>query len=423
VARDLSPAETSQINLERVMGFVTDRGGKASHTGIIAQTLEIPAVVGLGAATTTIRSDDIVVVDGNDGRVIVNPSDETLIAYTERKELYEAFRAELTRESAAEAITLDGSHIDVMGNIELPEEVVSVRNYGADGIGLYRTEFQYLSRSGFPSEAELFESYRDVIEVIAPKPVTIRTLDINGDKALAGSNGVHETNPALGLRAIRYCLRKPEVFNTQLRAILRAAVHGNVRILFPMITACFEINRAIEFLDRAAEELEKEGLPYNREIPVGIMIEVPSAVIMAAELARRVDFFSIGTNDLIQYSLAIDRGNRLVAHLYQPLDPAIVRMIKHVCDAGHENGIRVFMCGEMAGSHRYTPLLLGLGLDELSMNPQAIPLVKRMIKSLNLSDTQPLVDRALKKTTARGVYDLLREAYGDLVAEQLYPEK
>jgi phosphotransferase system enzyme I (PtsI) len=213
------------------------------------------------------------------------------------------------------------------------------------------------------------------------------------------------------------------VFNTQLRAILRAAVHGNVRILFPMITACFEINRAIEFLDRAAEELEKEGLPYNREIPVGIMIEVPSAVIMAADLAKRVDFFSIGTNDLIQYSLAIDRGNRLVAHLYQPLDPAIVRMIKHVCDAGKENGIRVFMCGEMAGSHRYTPLLLGLGLDELSMNPQSIPLVKRMIKSLNLSDTKPLVDKALKKTTARGVYDLLREAHGDLVAEQLYPEK
>jgi phosphotransferase system enzyme I (PtsI) len=298
-----------------------------------------------------------------------------------------------------------------------------VRNYGADGIGLYRTEFQYLSRSGFPSEAELYESYRDVIEVISPKPVTIRTLDINGDKALANNNGVHETNPALGLRAIRYCLRKPEVFNTQLRAILRAAVHGNVRILFPMISACFEIDRAIELLDRAAEELEKEGRPYNREIPVGIMIEVPSAVIMAAELAGRVDFFSIGTNDLIQYSLAIDRGNRLVAHLYQPLDPAVVRMIKHVCDAGHDNGIRVFMCGEMAGSHRYTPLLLGLGLDELSMNPQSIPLVKRMIKSLKLSDTRPLVEKALKKTTASGVYDLLREVYGDLMSEQLYPEK
>jgi phosphotransferase system enzyme I (PtsI) len=423
VARDLSPAETSQINLERVMGFVTDRGGKASHTGIIAQTLEIPAVVGLGVATARIKSDDIVVVDGNTGKVIVNPSDETLIAYEERKEQYEAFRAELTRESTSEAITRDGNRIEVMGNIELPEEVVSVRNYGADGIGLYRTEFQYLSRSGFPTEAELFDSYRDVIEVISPKPVTIRTLDINGDKALANHNGVHETNPALGLRAIRYCLRKPEVFNTQLRAILRAAVHGNVRIIFPMISACFEINRAIEFLDRAAEELEKEGLPYNRDIPVGIMIEVPSAVFMAAELARRVDFFSIGTNDLIQYSLAIDRGNRLVAHLYQPLDPAVVRMIKHVCDAGHENGIGVYMCGEMAGSHRYTPLLLGLGLDELSMNPQAIPLVKRMIKSLTLSETRTLIDGALKKTTAWGVYDLLREAYGDLMTEQLYPEK
>jgi len=422
VARDLSPAETSQINLERVMGFVTDLGGKASHTGIIAQTLEIPAVVGLGTATRVIRNDDIVVVDGNTGVVMVNPSDDALIAYEERISRYAAFRAELNRESAAEAITLDGNRIPVMGNIELPEEVVSVRNYGADGIGLYRTEFQYLSRSGFPGETELFERYRDVVEVIAPKPVTIRTLDINGDKALA-NNGLHEANPALGLRAIRYCLHKPDVFITQLRAILRAAVFGNVRILFPMISACFEIDRAKELLDQAAAQLAKEGLPYKRDIPVGIMIEVPSAVFMAAELAQRVDFFSIGTNDLIQYSLAIDRGNRLVAHLYQPLDPAIVRMIKHVCDAGHANGIRVFMCGEMAGSHSYIPLLLGLGIDELSMNPQAIPLVKRTIKSLVLAETRTFIDGVLNQTTARGVYEQLREVYGDLMTAQLNPDE
>ena len=422
VARDLSPAETSQINLERVMGFVTDLGGKASHTGIIAQTLEIPAVVGLGTATAVIKSDDIVVVDGSTGKVIVNPSEETLIAYEERRDRYEAFRAELNRESTAEAITLDGVRIEVMGNIELPEEVVSVRNYGADGIGLYRTEFQYLSRSGFPSETELFERYRDVVEVISPKPVTIRTLDINGDKALANNGGVHEANPALGLRAIRYCLRKPEVFITQLRAILRAAVFGNVRILFPMISACFEIDRAIELLDQAAAELEKEGLPYNRDIPIGIMIEVPSAVFMAAELAQRVDFFSIGTNDLIQYALAIDRGNRSVAHLYQPLDPSVVRMIKHVCDAGHANGIRVFMCGEMASSHHYTPLLLGLGIDELSMNPQAIPMVKRMIKVLDHAETRTLIDKVLNQTTARAVHRRLWEAYGELITAQLDPE-
>ena len=422
VARDLSPAETSQIDLERVMGFITDLGGKASHTGIIARTLEIPAVVGLGDATTTIKSDDIVVVDGNTGTVIVNPTDETLISYEERRNQYEAFRAELTRESSDEAVTLDGSRIKVMGNIELPEEVVSVHSYGADGIGLYRTEFQYLSRSGFPGEAELLDRYRDVVEVMAPKPVTIRTLDINGDKALANSHTFQEANPALGLRAIRYCLHKPDVFTTQLRAILRAAAYGNVRILFPMISTCFEIDRAIELLDRAAAALEREGLAYNRDIPVGIMIEVPSAVFMAAEFAQRVDFFSIGTNDLIQYSLAIDRGNRLVAHLYQPLDPAIVRMIKHVCDAGHANNIRVFMCGEMAGSHRYTPLLLGLGIDELSMNPQSIPMVKRMIKSLDQTQSRALIDKILTLTTARKIHELLRETYGDLLNTQPRPE-
>jgi len=422
VAHDLSPAETSQINLERVMGFITDVGGKASHTGIIAQTLELPAVVGLETATALIKSDDIVVVDGNAGVVVVHPAEDTLIAYEERRNRYWDFIAEISRDSAYEAITRDGVHIEVMGNIELPEEVVSVRNYGADGIGLYRTEFQYLSRSGFPGEFELLDRYKDVVEVMAPKPVTIRTLDINGDKALASSHGYLEPNPALGLRAIRYCLRKPDVFTTQLRAILRAAASGNVRILFPMIATCFEIDQALKLMDAAAEALEKEGLPYNRDIAVGIMIEVPSAVFMAEDMARKVDFFSIGTNDLIQYSLAIDRGNKQVAHLYQPLDPAIVRMVKRVCDAGHAGGIEVYMCGEMAAGPQYTALLLALGVDELSMNPQAIPLVKRMITSLDLGQARTLIDAVMRQTTAAAIFDMLREAYGDLITDQLYPE-
>jgi len=415
VARDLSPADTSQINLEKIMGFITDRGGKASHTGIVAQALEIPAVVGLKYATARIKSDNLIIVDGNAGQVIVNPSEKSLVEYQERMINYAQYRAVITRESHLRAETTDGVQIEVMANIELPEEIVSVKNYGGDGIGLYRTEFQYMNRAIFPNEEELFEKYQDVVEVMAPKPVTIRTLDINGDKAVGYQNGQDEANPALGLRSIRYCLRKPDVFITQLRAILRAAAFGNVRILFPMIAAYFEICEARKLLDQAAESLEKEGLPYNRDIEIGIMIEVPSAVVLADILADKVDFFSIGTNDLIQYALAIDRLNPHVAHLYQPLDPAVVRMVKQVADVAKDKGIEVFMCGEMAAVAHHIPLLLGLGLDELSMNPQSIPQVKQVIRSLSLGDAQTFVQAVLKKKTARGVFGLVKETYGDIL--------
>ena len=420
VAHDLSPADTSQINLERVMGFLTDRGGKASHTGIIAQTLEIPAVVGLERATTRIKSDDLIVVDGTSGTVIVHPSEQTLIQYEELKIGYEEFKREITRESRHRAETTDGFQLEVMGNIELPEEVVSVINYGGDGIGLYRTEFQYLSRSGFPGEFELFEKYKDVVEVMAPRPVTIRTLDINGDKALSNNHASEEANPALGLRAIRYCLRKPEIFKIQLRAILRASAYGNVRILFPMISTYFEVCEAKRLLAKAGESLTQEGVAYDEEIETGIMIEVPSAVIIADQLAKEVDFFSIGTNDLIQYSLAIDRGNKQVAHLYQPLDPAIIRMIKHVSDVAKDNDIKVFMCGEMAGAPANIPLLLGMGMDELSMNPQTIPIVKRMVRALNLEDCQSFMQEVLKESTAKSIFDLVRDSYGDILSDQYF---
>ena len=422
VAHDLTPAETSQINLERVMGFITDRGGKASHTGIIARSLEIPAVVGLKNATSSIRNDDLIIVDGKTGTVIIHPAEATLVQYEERKIDYEEYKAVITRESKAPAESADGVRLAVMGNIELPEEVFALLNYGGDGIGLYRTEFQYFNRADFPGEDELFDKYKDVVEVMHPKPVTIRTLDINGDKALTNQFSSEETNPALGLRGIRYCLKKPQVFKDQLRAILRAAAFGNVRILFPMISTYYEIRDANRMLDEAAESLEKEGLPYNRDIEIGAMIEVPSAVIMADVIAENVDFFSIGTNDLIQYALAIDRGNEQVAHLFQPLDPAIIRMIKHVADVAREKNIKIFMCGEMAGTPHHIPLLLGIGMDELSMNPQTIPDIKRVIRSLNVEDTRSFIKDVLKQTTAKSTFELIRDTYGSILSEYIYTE-
>jgi len=411
VAHDLSPADTSQIQLERIKGFLTDVGGKTSHTGIIARTLDIPAVLGLVNATALIRNDDILIIDGNNGVVIINPEDQTLVEYEERQERYEAYRARITRESHLQALTSDGLVIKVQGNIELPEEVVSVIDNGGDGIGLYRTEFQYMNRSEFPDEFELFDKYRDVVEVMAPNPVTIRTLDINGDKALSYTNNGNEVNPVLGLRAIRYCLQNPEVFRTQLRAILRAAAYGNVRILFPMITGCAELEKARQMLNETAESLAAEGIEHNPDIEIGVMIEVPSAVVMADQLAEMCDFFSIGTNDLIQYSLAIDRSNRNVAYLYDPLNPAIIRMVKHVADVARKKKIRVAMCGEMAGEPIHVPILLGLGITEWSMNPHAIPVVKRMVRGLSSIDARKFVKEIVDITSAEEINRLARERF------------
>ena len=416
VARDLSPAETSQIQLERIKGFVTNRGGRASHTSIIARTLEIPAVLGVGNATLKINNDDIIIVDGKAGTVVVNPTEQTLLAAEERTERYEIQKALLVRRSHLPARTRDDVRISVMGNIELPEEVVSVLDNGGDGIGLYRTEFQYLSRPDFPSEDVLFDNYKDVIDVMGQRPVTIRTLDINGDKAVNYIRDANELNPALGLRAIRYCLKKPEIFKTQLRAILRAATHGNVRILIPLISGIGEVEQALRLLDEAAQCLQEQGVPYNRNVPVGIMIEVPSAVVTADILAEKVDFFSIGTNDLIQYTLAIDRGNRHVAHLHQPLHPAILRMIKRTCEVARQKGIKTYMCGEMAGEPLFAPILLGLGVDELSMNPQAIPQVKNAIRSISTADGRSFLNEVMQLTTPEAVQDLLERTFDRVIS-------
>jgi phosphoenolpyruvate-protein phosphotransferase (PTS system enzyme I) len=417
VARDLSPAETSQIQLERIKGFVTNRGGHASHTAIIARTLQIPAVFGVGNATLTINNDDLLIVDGKTGVVVVNPTEQTLLATEERREQYEIQRALMVRNSHLPAQTGDGLRISVLGNIELPEEVVSVLDNGGDGVGLYRTEFQYLSRRDFPGEEMLFENYKDVIDVMGDRPVTIRTLDINGDKALNYIRDNEEANPALGLRAIRYCLNKPEIFKTQLRAILRAAVYGNVRILVPMISGIEEVEQTIQLLDDVARCLQREGVAHNRRVPVGIMIEVPSAAVTADILAPKVDFFSIGTNDLIQYTLAIDRGNRHVAHLYQPLHPAILRMIKRTCDVGREHGIPTYMCGEMAGEPLFAPLLLGLGVNELSTNPQSIPAVKNAVRSIDVADAREVMAAVMGTSTPDQAQALLERHFGAAVSQ------
>jgi phosphotransferase system enzyme I (PtsI) len=415
VARDLSPAETSQIQLEKIMGFVTDSGGKASHTSIIARSLEIPAVLGLEKATAVIRNDDIIIVDGMAGTVVVNPSEETLLAAAERREQFEIRRAGYARRGHLPAKTKDGLVVSVLGNIELPEEVVAVLDKGGDGIGLYRTEFQYITRQGFPSEEELFEKYKDVVDVMPDKPVTIRTLDINGDKAVSYASEP-EDNPVMGLRAIRYCLKKPDVFKTQLRAILRAAYYGKVRLLLPLISRLDEVHQTKKLLAEVADSLVKDGLPHKADIPIGVMVEVPSTAILADIMAKEIDFFSIGTNDLIQYTMAIDRGNRHVAYLYSPLTPSVLRLIYHVTQAGRRHNIPVFMCGEMAGEAIYAPILLGLGLQELSTNSQSIPIIKSAIRLIDVKSSREFLKKILEIPTAIEIERLVYDTYGDLLS-------
>ena len=412
VALDLSPAETTQIQLAKVKAFVTDRGSHTSHTGIMARSLEIPAVLGLTDATRLIQTDDLVIVDGSAGTVIVNPNEQTLTRYRERKALLEEYQAKVTRSSHLPAETTDGHCLTVAANIEQLEEVVSVMDHGGDGIGLYRTEFLYLNRPGLPSEQDLFDNYRDLVEIMGARQVTIRTLDIGGDKFATSVPWGEEMNPALGLRAIRFCLQSPEIFKTQLRAILRAAYFGNIRIMFPMISQVEEIIQAKQMLREAAESLDKAGLPFKDDMEIGAMIEVPSAVFMADILAEEVDFFSIGTNDLIQYSMAIDRVNKHVSQLYQPLHPAVLRMIHRVVQAAKAAEIQVSLCGEMAGDLINVPVLLGLELDAISMNPISIPGVKNLVRTISFEESKRLVQAVLKQATTSGVLALIQEAYG-----------
>jgi len=405
VARDLSPAETTQMANTKVVGFVTERGGKTSHTAIMAQALEIPAVVGLDNATWEIKPGDDLIVDGLLGRVILNPDDKVLERYRRRQLEFGAFKLEVARFCTFAAHTLDDHATRILANIELPEEIQLALKSGADGVGLYRTEFLYLRQRLLPTEEELYRDYKKVVEAMHPRQVTIRTLDIGGDKFLSPLEYPQEMNPALGLRAIRFCLKEPGIFRSQLKAILRASAHGQVRVMFPLISSIQEMREARQLLQEIQEELAKEGHLFDPQLPVGAMIEVPAAVTLASLLAQEADFFSIGTNDLIQYALAIDRSNKQVAGLYQPLHPAVLRMILQVAEAARSAGISVAVCGEMAGDPLYLPILLGLGVDELSMNHMSIPMVKKVIRLIEYKDAQKMARQALDMVTVDEIND------------------
>lgn len=415
VARDLSPAETTQIQLERVKGFITDLGSHTSHTGIIARSLGIPAVLGLKDATRRVETGDIIIVDGNAGLVIINPDEQTIARYHDRKERFETFQAQVTRASEGPAVTTDGHRLGIQANISMLEEVVSALDHGSEGIGLYRTEFLYLNRPDLPLEQDLFENYRDLAEIMGNRQITIRTLDLGGDKFSNSIQWGEEANPALGLRAIRFCLQSPDIFKPQLRAILRAAAFGNIRIMFPMVSRVEEVVQARRILEDTAEGLDKEGVPFKKDVPVGVMIEVPSAVFMADILAEKVDFLSIGTNDLIQYSFAIDRINKQVAGLYQPLHPVVLKMIDLVVKAANAHGIEAALCGEMGADPINLPVLLGLDLDTISMHPNSIPGIKHVVRQLSFEDARDFAREALAQQTASQVRRLVLEAYGDVL--------
>jgi phosphotransferase system enzyme I (PtsI) len=418
IAHDLSPADTAQILNSPVLGFATDVGSKTSHTAITARSLGIPAVVGLERVTQEFTENEEAIVDGEEGVVVLRPTAETVREYTEKKKAYTLRIRDLAKFAKLPAVTRDGKTLKLLANIEFPEEAeVSLRS-GADGVGLYRTEFLYLNRRDLPSEEEHFQTYRRVAEKFARQPVTIRTIDLGGDKFASQLELAEEMNPAMGLRAIRFCLREKDIFKQQIRAILRASSYGDVSIMFPMISGVGELREALAVVEEAKAELKKRRISFNRKMRAGIMVEIPSAAIVADLLAREVDFFSIGTNDLIQYALAIDRVNEHVSYLYEPLHPAILRLIRRIVDAGHDAGIPVAMCGEMAGEPLYSYVLLGLGMDEWSMNATSIPRVKRILRKSVAYEAREFVGELLAHATASDIAEILKKKL-----EVLFPEE
>lgn len=411
IAKDLTPSDTAQLDKNKVLAFATDMGGRTSHTAIMARSLEIPAVVGLKEISDNVKDGDIVIIDGLNGLLLVNPDEETLRSFEEKRIDYLKMKEEMKKLLLLSAETKDKKRkVELSANIGTPKDVKGALENGAEGIGLYRTEFLYMDREEMPSEEEQFNAYKEVAEAMKGKPVIIRTLDIGGDKKLPYLNMPEELNPFLGFRAIRLCLDREDLFKTQLRAILRASAYGKIRIMYPMISGLDEIRKANEILKEAKNELRREGVAFDENIEVGIMVEIPSAAICADLLAKEVDFFSIGTNDLIQYTLAVDRMNEKIAYLYEPFHPAIIRLIKNVIDASHKAGKWTGMCGEMAGEPVAVPLLLGLGLDEFSMSSTSIPLAKKIIRSFEYDEAKELAEKALMMDNPEEIKIMIKEA-------------
>jgi phosphotransferase system enzyme I (PtsI) len=420
VAHNLTPSDTAMMDKSLVLGIATDLGSRTSHTAIMTRSLGIPAIVGLHDVTHRLESGQQVLIDGTNGLLIVHPTAKTLAQYGEIESRRIKVATQLKELRETKSTTRDGRHIVLSANIELPDDVEAVKANGAEGIGLYRTEFLYMNRDNLPGEDEQYATYRKVAEQVAPEPLIIRTFDLGGDKVAAGTVDLtDEMNPFLGWRAIRFCLENLDIFKTQLRAILRASAVGNVKIMFPMISGLDELRKAVAVLKECAAELGREGHAMGAKTEVGAMIEIPGAAIAADTLAREVDFFSIGTNDLIQYTLAVDRVNERIAHLYEPTHPAVLRLLKMIADAAHAHNIWVGVCGEMAGDIALIPLLLGLGMDELSVSASLVPRVKRAVQSLEIAECQLLVEGALRLETPQEILrcclDLAGNRYGDLL--------
>ena len=409
IAEDLTPSDTAQLNKQFVKGFTTNIGGRTSHSAIMARSLEIPAVVGTKTVTEDVSEGDIVVVDGIDGKVVINPTEDELATYKQKQADFEKQKEIWAQLKDEPTISKDGEHVELVANIGTPDDVEGVLNNGGEGVGLYRTEFLYMGNSDFPTEDEQFEAYSSVLKQMGDKPVVVRTLDIGGDKELSYLDLPKEMNPFLGFRAIRLCLERDDIFRTQLRALLRASVHGNLKIMFPMIATLDEFRSAKALLLEEKDNLKAEGVEVSDDIEVGIMVEIPATAVIARQFAKEVDFFSIGTNDLIQYTLAADRMNERVSYLYQPYHPAILNLVNNVIEAAHAEGKWAGMCGEMAGDSIAIPILLGLGLDEFSMSATSILPARTQIKDLSKEELRSYKDELLSMSTADEVEAFIRE--------------